>query len=50
MTLDSGETLPYDGLVIATGAQPRTLPGLAPLDGVFVLRTIDDCVAIRERL
>ncbi len=50
VTLDSGETLPYDGLVIATGAQPRTLPGLAPLDGVFVLRTIDDCVAIRERL
>ena len=40
----------FDGLVIATGATPRTLPSIPALDGVFTLRTIDDCLAIRQRL
>jgi NADPH-dependent 2,4-dienoyl-CoA reductase/sulfur reductase-like enzyme len=49
--LDDGvETLEFDGLVVATGARPRTLPGTPALDGVFVLRTLDDCLAIRARL
>ncbi|HEY4396180.1 MAG TPA: FAD-dependent oxidoreductase [Acidimicrobiia bacterium] len=48
--LDGGEVLPFDGLVVATGARPRTLPGTPALDGVFVLRTLDDCLAIRSRL
>ena len=48
--LDGGETLPFDGLVLATGASPRTLPGTPALDGIFVLRTLDDCLAIRSRL
>ncbi len=50
IALDSGETLNFDGLVLATGAHPRTLPGLRELDGVFVLRTLDDCLAMRARL
>src|SRR4051812_2854562 len=50
VTLASGTELPFDGLVIATGATPRTLPGQPDLDGVFTLRTIDDCYAIRDRL
>ncbi len=50
VVVDSGETLAFDGLVIATGARPRTLPDLPALDGVFVLRTIDDCLALRQRL
>lgn len=50
VALASGTDLPFDGLVIATGSTPRTLPGLPPLDGIFTLRTIDDCHAIRERL
>jgi NADPH-dependent 2,4-dienoyl-CoA reductase/sulfur reductase-like enzyme len=50
VTLASGTELPFDGLVIATGSTPRTLPGQPDLDGVFTLRTIDDCYAIRERL
>src|SRR6476620_4633095 len=33
--LDDGEQLTYDALVIATGAQPRQLPGLTG-DGVHV--------------
>jgi NADPH-dependent 2,4-dienoyl-CoA reductase/sulfur reductase-like enzyme len=48
--LDSGQRLGYDSLVIATGAHPRRLPGLPDLDGVFVLRTIDDCRALKARL
>jgi NADPH-dependent 2,4-dienoyl-CoA reductase/sulfur reductase-like enzyme len=50
LELDDGTTLPYDGLVIATGATPRWLPGGRELAGVFVLRTIDDAVAIRDAL
>jgi NADPH-dependent 2,4-dienoyl-CoA reductase/sulfur reductase-like enzyme len=45
-----GETLGFDGLVVATGARPRTLPGTPALDGIFVLRTLEDCLAIRARL
>jgi NADPH-dependent 2,4-dienoyl-CoA reductase/sulfur reductase-like enzyme len=50
VTLASGTELTFDGLVIATGSTPRMLPGLPKLDGVFTLRTIDDCHAIRDRL
>jgi NADPH-dependent 2,4-dienoyl-CoA reductase/sulfur reductase-like enzyme len=45
--LDGGERLPYDGVVLATGATPRTLPGTPPLAGIHTLRTLDDCLAIR---
>jgi NADPH-dependent 2,4-dienoyl-CoA reductase/sulfur reductase-like enzyme len=48
--LDGDQRLPFDGLVIATGARPRTLPDTPPLDGIFVLRTLDDCLAIRAHL
>jgi NADPH-dependent 2,4-dienoyl-CoA reductase/sulfur reductase-like enzyme len=48
--LDDGARTPFDRLVIATGATPRTLPNQPDLDGIFVLRTVDDCLAIRERL
>jgi NADPH-dependent 2,4-dienoyl-CoA reductase/sulfur reductase-like enzyme len=40
----------FDGLVIASGATPREWPGGPALDGVLVLRTVEDCLAIRERL
>lgn len=48
---DSGETFPYDKLVLATGARPRTLdvPG-AELEGVHYLRAIDDVERIRPAL
>lgn len=47
VTLDDGSTLSYDGLVIATGASPRTLPGATGMHGVHVLRTLDDALALR---
>jgi len=51
VTLAGGEQLAYDSLLLTTGAEPRRLvvPG-AELDGVYYLRTLDDCDALRERL
>jgi 3-phenylpropionate/trans-cinnamate dioxygenase ferredoxin reductase component len=51
VTLDDGERLPYDRLLLATGAEPRRLaiPG-AQLDGVLYLRSVEDSDALRERL
>jgi NADPH-dependent 2,4-dienoyl-CoA reductase/sulfur reductase-like enzyme len=50
LTLAGDETLPFDGAVLATGAAPRTLPGTPDLDGIFVLRTVDDALDLRARL
>src|SRR5687767_7542082 len=50
VTLDGGETLAYDGLVIATGASPRWIPGTEGMAGVHVLRTLDECLALRAEL
>jgi len=51
VTLDDGETLRYDRLLLATGAEPRRLPiPGADLDGVLYLRTVPDSDRIRERL
>jgi 3-phenylpropionate/trans-cinnamate dioxygenase ferredoxin reductase component len=50
VTLAGGEDVPYDGLVIATGARPRALPGTGQLAGVHTLRTLDDCLAVRADL
>ena len=45
-----GVTEKFDGLLIATGAQCRALPGTGHLAGVHTLRTLDDCLAIRAAL
>ena len=47
---DDGTVLMADGIVLATGAAPRRLPGtdsLGPRDGLFTLRTLDDSLALR---
>ncbi|MWA03629.1 NAD(P)/FAD-dependent oxidoreductase [Actinomadura sp. LD22] len=44
VVLDGGRTLDYGRLVIATGLRARTLPALA---GAHVLRSLDDCMALR---
>jgi 3-phenylpropionate/trans-cinnamate dioxygenase ferredoxin reductase subunit len=51
VTLDDGQELGFDRLLLCTGAEPRrlTVPG-AELDGVHYLRTLDDCDALRDRL
>ncbi len=50
VVLDDGERITFDGAVIATGSVPRTVPGTEEIDGVFMLRTLDDALAIRARL
>ncbi|MFE1801407.1 NAD(P)/FAD-dependent oxidoreductase [Streptomyces sp. NPDC059517] len=47
--LDDGRTVSGDGVVIATGASARRLPGPG-LAGVHTLRTLDDARALRAEL
>ena len=51
LTLEGGGELGYDQLLLATGAEPRRLsiPG-ADREGVYYLRTLADCDALRGRL
>jgi len=48
--LDSGARLGFDGLIVATGARVRELPGTPPLAGIHGLRTLDDALAVRRAL
>ncbi|MDZ4076618.1 MAG: FAD-dependent oxidoreductase [Hylemonella sp.] len=51
VTLADGSTLPYGGLLLATGATARTLPlPGANAQGVLALRTRDDADAIAQRM
>jgi NADPH-dependent 2,4-dienoyl-CoA reductase/sulfur reductase-like enzyme len=45
--LADGSRVPYDGLIVATGVRPRRLPGD---EDAHVLRTLDDALALRDRL
>lgn len=48
--IEGGRELPYDALVLATGARPRKLPLVgADLDGVYLFRTAADVDRVRER-
>ncbi|GAA1466571.1 NAD(P)/FAD-dependent oxidoreductase [Microbacterium thalassium] len=38
----------YDSLIIATGAAPRTIPGVPDLAGIVTLRSIGDADRLRE--
>jgi 3-phenylpropionate/trans-cinnamate dioxygenase ferredoxin reductase subunit len=48
VTLDDGSTLGYDELVIATGLVPRRIPAFPDLDGIRVLRSFDESLALRR--
>ncbi len=48
--LSDGRSLRVDGIVVATGAAARTLPGCEGLAGVHTLRTLDDARALRVDL
>jgi 3-phenylpropionate/trans-cinnamate dioxygenase ferredoxin reductase subunit len=51
VTLDGGESVPYEKLLISTGASPRRLdiPG-GDLDGVHYLRTVGDSESLSAAL
>jgi len=48
ITLADGTVLGYDELVIATGLVPRRIPAFGDLEGVRVLRSFDESMALRE--
>jgi NADPH-dependent 2,4-dienoyl-CoA reductase/sulfur reductase-like enzyme len=48
--LDDGTELQADGVVLATGARARRLPGGEDLEGVHVLRSLDDAISLRADL
>src|SRR5438309_1862162 len=50
VVLLDGDAVPYTRLILATGGDPRMLPGGENLEGVHVLRTLDDAIAIRAAL
>ena len=51
VALADGRELTYDRLLLATGAEPRRIPVVgAELGGVYYLRTLQDCDALRTRL
>ncbi|MBN0049025.1 FAD-dependent oxidoreductase [Streptomyces actuosus] len=50
VTLTGGRHVRTDGVVVATGASPRTLPGADRLAGIHTLRTLDDARALRAEL
>lgn len=50
VTFEDTTTIEADGVVVATGARPRRLPGIDDVTGVFVLRTLDDAIALRQRV
>jgi NADPH-dependent 2,4-dienoyl-CoA reductase/sulfur reductase-like enzyme len=48
VTLASGEVISYDELVIATGLVPKRIPSFPDLEGVRVLRTLGESLALRK--
>ena len=48
VALDDGSAVSFDALVVATGARPRPLQGSEGIAGVHLLRTLDDCQALRD--
>lgn len=50
LRLADGDELGFDGLVVATGSRARSLPVLGAREGVHLLRTLEDGVALRAAL
>ena len=50
VTLGDRTTVPFDGLVVASGARPRDVELVERVGGAFVLRTVDDAQQLRYEL
>lgn len=50
ITLDSGDSVTANGVIIATGGRARTLPNVPMVGGVHVLRTLHDAQSLRADL
>jgi NADPH-dependent 2,4-dienoyl-CoA reductase/sulfur reductase-like enzyme len=49
ITLSDGSALAYDELVIATGLVPKRIPSFPNLEGIHVLRSFDESLALRQQ-
>lgn len=50
VVLDGRDSVPFDGLVVASGSRARHRRMVEGLAGAFVLRTVDDAVSLRAAL
>jgi NADPH-dependent 2,4-dienoyl-CoA reductase/sulfur reductase-like enzyme len=50
VSTDDGATVGFDDLVVATGSSPRRLADQPALDGIHLLRKLDDARSIRDAL
>jgi NADPH-dependent 2,4-dienoyl-CoA reductase/sulfur reductase-like enzyme len=50
LRLADGGSIDFGGLILATGASPRRLPGQEQFDHVHELRSLDDALALREEI
>lgn len=50
IALANGESISYDGLIIATGGDVRRLSNQPDLAGIHTLRTLDDATALRNEI
>ena len=50
VSVEDGDDLGFDTLVLATGASARWIPGTQGVAGVHVVRTLDDAMALRDEL
>ena len=50
VALEDRTTIPFDGLVIASGARPRDVELVERVGGAFVLRTVEDAEGLRSVL
>jgi len=49
VTLSDGSELGYDELIIATGLVPKRIPSFPNIEGIHVLRSFDESLALREQ-
>ena len=50
LVLDGDEEVPFEHLLVATGSEPRRLPGADRFDNVHVLRTLADAAVLTRAL
>jgi len=48
LTLADGSELAYDELIVATGLVPKRISSFPDLEGIHVLRSFDECLALRK--
>ncbi|MFY1621240.1 FAD-dependent oxidoreductase, partial [Micromonospora sp. WMMD736] len=49
VTLTDGTVVDYDDLIIATGLVPKRIPSFPDLEGIRVLRSFDESLALRRQ-